>query len=134
MEVGKHFRAQSLPSKSAVKSIPTSVPHQAKKDSNIPSPGRTRLIKCPTPGPAKTIKSKPHALPSPPAGFTLIGAYLFYFVFEHNFSCTSPWVAYIWRGDLTEGFLHYWFKGLIFGGVYMCFRTFTVSICIFVHT
>ena len=26
---------------------------------------------------------------------------LFYFVFEGNFPSTSPWEAYIWRGDLT---------------------------------
>ena len=26
--------------------------------------------------------------------------------------------AYIWRGDLTEGFLRYEFGGLIFGGAY----------------
>ena len=26
--------------------------------------------------------------------------------------------AYIWRGDLTEGFLRYDFRGLIFGGAY----------------
>ena len=33
--------------------------------------------------------------------------------------CTSPpRGAYIWRGDLTEGFLHYDFEGLIFGGAY----------------
>ena len=32
--------------------------------------------------------------------------------------------AYIWRGDLTEGFLRYEFGGLIHGGAY--FRTFTV--------
>ena len=38
-------------------------PRRAKKDSNIPSPGRTRLVKCPTPGPTKTIKSPPHAPP-----------------------------------------------------------------------
>ena len=38
---------------------------------------------------------------------------LFYFVFEG----TSPQLAYIWRVDLTENFLHYWFGGLIFGGV-----------------
>ena len=38
-------------------------PRRAKKDSNIPSPGRTRSVKCPIPGPAKTIKSPPHALP-----------------------------------------------------------------------
>ena len=44
---------------------------------------------------------------------------LFYFVFEGNFPSTSPRGAYIWRGDLTEGFLHYWFGGLIFiGGAY----------------
>ena len=30
---------------------------------------------------------------------------LFYFVFEGNFQ------AYIWRGDLTEGFLCYEFRG-----------------------
>ena len=43
---------------------------------------------------------------------------LFYFVFEGNFPSTSPWGAYIWRGDLTEGFLHYEFGGLIFRGRY----------------
>ena len=32
---------------------------------------------------------------------------LFYFVFEGNFSSTNPRGAYIWRGDLTEGFLRY---------------------------
>ena len=40
-------------------------PRRAKKDSNIPSPGRTRSVKCPTPGPTKTIKSPPYALPPP---------------------------------------------------------------------
>ena len=50
---------------------------------------------------------------------------LFYFVFEGNFPSTSPWRAYIWRGNLTEGFLRYWFGGLIFGGAN--FRNFTVS-------
>ena len=29
---------------------------------------------------------------------------LFYFLFEGNFPSTSPRGAYIWRGDLTEGF------------------------------
>ena len=48
----------------------------------------------------------------------------FYFVFEGNFPSTSPWGAYIWRGDLTDGFLRYQFGGLIFGGAY--FRNFTV--------
>ena len=49
---------------------------------------------------------------------------LFYFVFEGNFASTSPRGAYIWRGDLTEGFLRYQFGGLIFGGAY--FWNFTV--------
>ena len=43
---------------------------------------------------------------------------LFDFVFEGNFLSTSPPGAYIWRGDLTEGFLRYDFGGLIFGGAY----------------
>ena len=43
---------------------------------------------------------------------------LLYFAFEGNFPSTSPWGAYIWRGNLTEGFLHYRFGGLIFGGAY----------------
>ena len=54
---------------------------------------------------------------------------LFYFVFEGNFPSTSPRGAYIWRGDLTEGFLRYEFGGLIFGGVIhggAYFRNFTV--------
>ena len=54
---------------------------------------------------------------------------LFYFVFDDNFPSTSPRGAYIWRGDLAEGFLCYWFgglylEGLIHGGAY--FRNFTV--------
>ena len=41
---------------------------------------------------------------------------LFYFVFEGNFPIiSSPQGAYIWRGDLKEGFLQYRFGGLIFG-------------------
>ena len=43
---------------------------------------------------------------------------LFYFVFEGNFPSTSPRGAYIWRGDLTEGFLRYEFGGLIFRGAF----------------
>ena len=43
---------------------------------------------------------------------------LFYFIFEGNFPSTSPRGAYIWRGDLTEGFLRYRFGGIIFGGAY----------------
>ena len=55
-------------------------PRRAKKDSNISSPGRTRSVKCPTPGPTKTIKSPPHALPPrppapSPADITLISAH-----------------------------------------------------------
>ena len=39
---------------------------------------------------------------------------LFYFVFEANFQIQAPrgGGAYIWRGDLTEGFLRYKFGGL----------------------
>ena len=48
----------------------------------------------------------------------------FYFVFEGTFQVQAPRGAYIWRGDLTEGFLRYEFGGLIFGGAY--FRNFTV--------
>ena len=36
---------------------------------------------------------------------------LFYFVFEGNFPSTSPRGAYVWGGDLTEGFLRYEFGG-----------------------
>ena len=43
---------------------------------------------------------------------------LFYFVFEGNFKVQDPGGAYIWSGDLTEGFLRYEFGGLIFGGTY----------------
>ena len=50
---------------------------------------------------------------------------LFYSVFEGNFQVQAPRGAYIWRGDLTEGFLRYEFGGLIHGGAY--FRNFTVS-------
>ena len=43
---------------------------------------------------------------------------LFYFVFEGDFQVQAPGGAYIWAGDLTEGFLRYDFRGLIFGGAY----------------
>ena len=43
---------------------------------------------------------------------------LFYFVFEGKFQVQTPRGAYIWKGDLTEGFLRYDFGGLIFGGAY----------------
>ena len=53
---------------------------------------------------------------------------LFYFAFEGNFPSTSPRGAYIWRGDLTEGFCvtslgGLYLEGLIHGGTY--FRNFT---------
>ena len=46
---------------------------------------------------------------------------LFFFVYEGNFPRTSPRGAYIWRGDLTEGFFcvtgleGLYLEGLIFG-------------------
>ena len=43
---------------------------------------------------------------------------LFYFVFECNFRVQASRGAYIWRRDLTEGFLRYEFGELIFGGAY----------------
>ena len=57
---------------------------------------------------------------------------LFYFVFEGNFQLQAPGGAYIWRGDLMEGFLRYEFRGLIFGGA--CFRNFTVSVYRVIHS
>ena len=44
---------------------------------------------------------------------------LFYFSFEGNFQVQAPppGGAYIWRGDLTEGFLHYEFGGLYLEGL-----------------
>ena len=50
---------------------------------------------------------------------------LFYFEFEGNFPSKSPRGAYVWRGDLTEGFLRYRIGGLIHGGAF--FWNFTVS-------
>ena len=35
-----------------------------------------------------------------------------------NFQEQAPGGGYIWRGDLTKGFLRYEFGGLIFGGAY----------------
>ena len=60
-------------------------------------------------------------LASPIVGGKFAVFVLFYFVFEGNFPSTSPPGAYIWRGDLTEGFSRYLFgggiylEGLIFG-------------------
>ena len=42
---------------------------------------------------------------------------LFYFVFEGNFQVQAPGGAYIWRGDLTEGFLLCEFAGLYLEGL-----------------
>ena len=49
--------------------------------------------------------------------FTVVA--LFYFSFEGNFQVQAPppGGAYIWRGDLTEGFLHYEFGGLYLEGL-----------------
>ena len=58
---------------------------------------------------------------------------LFYFVFEGNFPSTSPWGAYIWRGDLTEGFLCHRFEGLIFGGGYTWRGLFSEFYGMFIH-
>ena len=45
---------------------------------------------------------------------------LFYFVFEGNFPSTSPRGAYIWRGDLAEGFFASTVRGAhIWRGLYM---------------
>ena len=48
--------------------------------------------------------------------FTIIA--LFCFVFEGKFQVQAPRGPYIWRDNLTEGFLRYDFGGLIFGGAY----------------
>ena len=45
---------------------------------------------------------------------------LFYFILEGNFPSTSPRGAYIWRGDLTEGFCVTGLGGpYIWRGLYM---------------
>ena len=57
---------------------------------------------------------------------------LFYVVFEGNFQVQAPGGAYIWRGDLTEGFLVPSLgglnikEGLTHGGAY--FQNFTVCL------
>ena len=53
---------------------------------------------------------------------------LFYFVFEGKFQVQAPRGAYIWRGDLTEGFLRYDSGGIIHGGAF--FRNFTVFVLV----
>ena len=59
-----YVRSQFLSCESAVKSIPTSVPRRARKDSNVPSPGRTRLVKCPIPQ-GEQKQSNHHHMPMP---------------------------------------------------------------------
>ena len=49
---------------------------------------------------------------------------LFYFVFEGKFQVQALRRGLYSGGDLTEGFLHYDFGELLFGGAY--FRNFTV--------
>ena len=54
----------------------------------------------------------------PGSKFTVFA--LFYFEFEGYFPSTSPREAYIWRGDLSQGFPRYWFGGAyIWRGLYM---------------
>ena len=59
---------------------------------------------------------------------------LFYFVFEGNFPSTIPREAYIWRADLTEGFLRHRFEVLIFGGAYTWRGLFSEFYGMFIHT
>ena len=59
---------------------------------------------------------------------------LFYFVFEGNFPSTIPWEAYIWRADLTEGFLRHRFGGLIFGVAYTWRGLFSEFYGMSIHT
>ena len=51
-------------------------------------------------------------------GRKFTGFALIYFGFEGDFQVQAPKGAYIWRGDLMEGFLRYEFGGLIFRGAY----------------
>ena len=62
-------------------------------------------------------------------GSKFTGFALFYFVFEGNFPSTSSWEAYMWRGDLTEGFLRYRFGELIFGGAYQGAKKVSFTAC-----
>ena len=51
--------------------------------------------------------------------FTVFALFYLTFVIEGNFPSTSPRGAYVWRGDLTEGFLRYRFWGAyIWRGLY----------------
>ena len=56
---------------------------------------------------------------------------LFYFIFEANFQVQAPTGgggAYIWRGDLTEGFFRYRIGGLTFGGAYFGILRYHISV------
>ena len=69
-------------------------PRRTKKDSNIPSPGRTRWVKSPTPRTTKTIKSPPYALPpypTPPP--PMIGALN---PDNHGFQQSIWWFVNLW--------------------------------------
>jgi len=63
-------------------------------------------------------------------GLACSGKKIYHFCFvllyigRANSKYKPPWGAYIRRGNLTEGFFHYDFGGLIFGGAY--FWNFTV--------
>ena len=47
---------------------------------------------------------------------------LFYFDLRAIFQVQAPWGAYIWRGDVTEGFLRYRFGGAyIWRGLFLEF-------------
>ena len=50
--------------------------------------------------------------------FTIFALFYFVLILRAISKYISPQGAYIWRGDLTEGFLRYEFRGLIFGVAY----------------
>ena len=50
--------------------------------------------------------------------FTIFALFYITLYSRANSKNKPPGEAYIWRGDLTEGFLCYSFGGLIFGGAY----------------
>ena len=56
--------------------------------------------------------------------FTVFALFHFVFegLFEAIFQVQAPRGPYIWRGDLTGGFLRYWFGGLVFGGLNYTWR------------
>ena len=59
---------------------------------------------------------------------------LFYFVFDGYFQVQVPRGAYIWSGDLKEGFLRYEYGKLIFGGAYTWRGLFSEFYGIYVNT